>query len=460
MLPTGAGKSLCYQLPARLASGLTVVVVPLLSLLQEQLERCRQAGLKADALRGGQQEEQRLLIGQGIASGGLELLFTTPESLGGGRAQRSLSAVQIGHLVVDEAHCVSEWGKSFRPAYLRLGQIIRGLQVRSLSAFTATAGPEVLQTVKQVLFCDREPRLVTADPDRPNIRYRVIPVLAKARALQQLAGSVPRPLLIFSRTRSGAEWAARTLRRRFPELSSYFYHAGLNAEERARIEGWYRQSRDGILAATSAYGMGMDKQDIRTVAHLDLPYSPEAYLQETGRAGRDGRPVEAVLFCSPEDLVYAERLDNPLASRRYGQMRIYALDGGRCRRTQLLALMGQEAGPCNGCDVCDGRVRSEPEGERQILDFLRPNSRRFTLRQAVHVLLGRPGYEVVRGRLASVYGFGFLGDWLAEDIEAALVALRLQGVLRIPEHGLWKERIALVAGGRPGNELSPAGFRE
>jgi ATP-dependent DNA helicase RecQ len=443
VLPTGGGKSLCYHLPARICSGITLVIVPLLSLLDEQVGLCREAGLMAQALRGGQSDQERKRVSSRARSGGIDVLFTTPEALARVARKQLLPDIEIFHLVVDEAHCVAEWGKSFRPAYLKLQEIIPSLRVRCLTAFTATASPRVLETIREVVFPGRGVTTVAADPDRPNIRYSVIPTLSKARSLRQIVGTSPHPLLIFSRSRSGTEWAARTLRRHLPDLETYFYHAGLNRKERGRIEAWYKHSGEGILTATSAYGMGVDKPDIRTVIHLDIPYSPEAYLQETGRAGRDGRPVQATLLYSPEDLGFAEILNDPLAVERYDQMSGYALDTTRCRREQLLGFLVQEPVSCSGCDVCDGRVLNQAEGAEQILDFVSKNRRRFTMLQAVQVLRGAKSYEVVRRQLASSYGFGLLSDWEVEEIEEALEALCHSGDIKVLKRGLWKQRITL-----------------
>jgi ATP-dependent DNA helicase RecQ len=462
VLPTGAGKSLCFQLPARICRGLTVVVVPLLSLLEDQLKRCREAALKAEALRGGQDPQERGRLTGQLREGRLDLLFTTPETLERimreeSRGFRWFQDATIAHLVVDEAHCVSEWGESFRPAYLRLGEILRNLKFRCLTAFTATASPRVLERIEKVLFPDQEVAILSAYPDRPNTRYTVIPTLSKIRTLVGLLESVPLPALLFSRSRSGAERAARVLRRRIPGLDARFYHAGLKREERRRIEDWYKSSIQGVLTATSAYGMGVDKPDIHTVIHMDIPYSPEAYLQETGRAGRDGTPVEAILLYSAEDLGFADLLSarseyasvdpggvpapSALAAGRYDQMVGYALDTSRCRREQLLGFLGQELASCAGCDVCNGRALHQADGELQILDFVSRNRRRFTLRQAVHLLRGARSYEVVRSGLNSYPGFGLLSGWQEEEIEEALESLCRRGDIKVLKRGFWKERL-------------------
>jgi len=469
VLPTGAGKSLCYQLPARIVNevsvarvaraesaesqvrgeqamrGLTVVVVPLLSLLREQLERCRQAKLRAEALHGGQQKTETARIAALLRSGDLDLIITTPETLLSVRAAKLLADSEIAHFVVDEAHCVCEWGKSFRPAYLKLQQFVEAAQIRCLTAFTATAGPRVIEAVRSTVFSSRTPALVAGNPDRPNIRYTVIPTLCKARALEQIVRRSPRPLLVFSRTRSSAENAARELRRRLPHLKSYFYHAGLDRGERSEIESWFMGSTDGVLAATSAYGMGIDKQNIRIVVHLDIPYSLESYLQETGRAGRDGKQVEAVLLYSAADLDFARRLDDQVAVERYTKILGYTLNKSRCRREQLLEHLGLDEVACAGCDVCDGRVVHQPEGAEQILGFVSRNRRRFTLRQIVHALRGEKSYEVVRRHLASYRGFGLLAGWEAEDIESALESLCRAGKIKVLKRGFWRQRITAIS---------------
>jgi ATP-dependent DNA helicase RecQ len=466
VLPTGAGKSLCFQLPARICGGLTVVVFPLLSLLADQLKRCRAAALTVEALRGGQSSgERRRLLGQ-LRVGKIDLLFTTPEALqqvirdeahGSSWFRDSV----IAHLVVDEAHCVSEWGESFRPAYLRLGETLRRLEFRCLTAFTATASPRILKSIEEVLFPDREAAILSVYPDRPNIHYSVIPTLSKTRTLVGLLEAAPRPALLFSRTRSSAERTARVLRRRLPGLDTRFYHAGLNREERRRTEAWYKSSTGGVLTATSAYGMGVDKSDIRAVIHVDVPYSPEAYLQETGRAGRDGSTVEATLLYSAEDLGFAELLNAPaphprsvaespentvvptLAAERYGQILGYALNTSRCRREQLLGFLGQETASCSGCDVCDGRVLQRAEGEAEILDFVLRNRRRFTRLQAVKLLRGGKSYEAVTGGLAAFRDFGTLSGWQEEEIEEALEALLRRSMIKVLKRGFWKDRVTV-----------------
>ena len=269
-------------------------------------------------------------------------------------------------------------------------------------------------------------------------------------------------MVVFCRSRAAAEAIARLLRRRLADERVYFYHAGLKADERAAVERWFLGSRDGVLTATSAYGMGVDKPDIRTVVHRDVPLSPEAYLQEVGRAGRDGRPVRATLLVSEEDRLYAAALSDPLERRRYGQMLRYSGESLDCRRRTLLGFLGQAAGPCAGCDVCDagtavdpaaaprapgsppeGRVEIPPEGQAEILAAARRHSRRLTLRELTLLLLGASRHDTALRGLERLAGFGVLSEWEAEDVDTALETLRRAGRLRLGR-GPWRDRVVAV----------------
>ncbi len=446
VLPTGAGKSLCFQLPSLLLPGPTLVLVPLLSLLADQLRKLRSAGAPVAELRGGLDRQEKARLFGALRDGSVRLLLATPEACLAQSNTGELAACAFSHLVVDEAHCVSEWGESFRPAYLEVGTLAARLGVTMITAFTATASAEVLGRIRSVLFPSGGESLVTAGADRPNIHYRVLPVLSRWRALHALAGPAARPALVFCRTREGAEAGARLMRQRFPGQAACFYHAGLGREERSALESWFLGSSDGVLFATSAYGLGVDKPDIRTVVHADVPPSVEAYLQETGRAGRDGLESTSVLLCSRDDVAFGDRLLDATAARRYRLILGYALGRQECRRRTLLSLIGQEPVACSGCDCCDGSRVERREGEEEILRFARLHPRRFTPAEAASILAGERSPEAARGFHDTLAGWGSLAGWERDDAEEAIRRLLAEGALRLLHGWPWSGR--LTARGR------------
>jgi ATP-dependent DNA helicase RecQ len=442
VLPTGAGKSLCFQLPSLLLPGPTLVLMPLLSLLSDQLRKMHDAGIGVGALRGGLAAGEKEKLFSGMRTGEIRLVLATPEAC---LAETNLAALRscgIAHMVVDEAHCVSEWGESFRPAYREVGALARRLGVSMISAFTATASPSVMEKIRTIVFDGGETRLVAGNPDRPSIHYSVIPVLSRAHTLAQLARTAERPLLAFCRTRADTEVAARALRGAYPDLPVRFYHAGLLREERAEVEQWFLLSREGALFATCAYGMGVDKQDIRTVVHADIPSSVEAYLQESGRVGRDGRPSRAILLYSRTEQVFGARLTDSTARLRFNSMLRYAQADSGCRRATLLSLIGQEPVACSGCDICDGTAIGRPDGEQEILRFAARHPRKFSAPQAAEILSAAPGPRAARAFHDCVPGYASLADWEKADVESAIDVLCAEGRLRVARRGPWRGRLS------------------
>jgi len=358
LLPTGAGKSLCFQVPALLLDGPTMVIYPLVALMSDQQRRMEEGNLSCVVFRGGQSEVEREENFKKISEGA-KIILANPEVLKNLSLVRRLSGIGIKHIAIDEAHCVSEWGDSFRPAYLELGKVIKEISPPVVTAFTATASPSVLERVSEVLFggCAH---IVRSESDRKNIHYFVNYSAAKKKEVLRLALTEQRPMIVFCGTRHKCEDMCREINVCFGPGTSKFYHAGLEKNEKDCVEKWFFNSKNGILCATCAYGMGVDKKDIKTVVHLEPSPTAEAYIQEAGRGGRDGSIAKAILIWSPEDsLKYASNKKNS----REVAMRDFA-ETKDCRRQVLLNALGAEQTVCSGCDLCNARKEIEENKEK------------------------------------------------------------------------------------------------
>jgi ATP-dependent DNA helicase RecQ len=383
-----------------------------------------------------------------VERGEAKIVMTNPECMALPRLRDFLRAVGLCHVAIDEAHCVSEWGETFRPSYLELGRVVEDLDPPCISAFTATASPAVFEAVAARLFSGAPYRLIEADPDRPNISYSVTRTLCREHSLSRLARELPRPLLVFDTSRDGVQILAATLRRRLGSRDVRFYHAGLERAEKRGIEQWFYASTEGILVSTCAYGLGVDKKNIRSVVHYSPPASVEAYLQESGRAGRDGLPAMAVLISSPWDELRKKLPCDPARRTRMEAFLGYPGAAG-CRRERLLDLLGSSRegrAPCSGCDRCGGSAREEAEGEEEIRGFIRKNPRRFDAREAALLLSGRDGAGP-----PSCGFWGSLGGWEEEDVPLAVSAALRLGLAKEIATWPWKGRIA------PGPEASAGG---
>ncbi|HHB81158.1 MAG TPA: DNA helicase RecQ, partial [Aliiroseovarius sp.] len=359
IMPTGAGKSLCFQIPALLRPGVTVVISPLIALMRDQVRALRAAGVEAGALTSGNTEEETDEVFSALRAGRLKLLYMAPERLASTGAQAMLARAGVSLIAVDEAHCVSQWGHDFRPDYLRIGALRQALNV-PLAAFTATADAETRDEIVAKLFDGQAPRLFLHGFDRPNIHLAFAAknnprsqILDFATARRGQSG------ILYCGTRARTETLAGALCAE--GLSAIAYHAGMDAEARREVERRFQQEDGLIVVATVAFGMGIDKPDIRWVAHADLPKSIEAYYQEIGRAGRDGAPAETLTLYGPDDSrLRRAQIDAGLAPpgrRAADHGRLNALLGlaeaQSCRRQILLGYFGENvAEPCGNCDTC------------------------------------------------------------------------------------------------------------
>lgn len=390
VLPTGAGKSLCFHLPALLLEGHTLVIYPILSLMADQERRLRERGILPLVLRGGQSAQERETLWNELKLHKSCIIIANPEVLLTEKVIQELPGAGITHIVIDEAHCISEWGESFRPAYRDIHKIIKAAGASIVTAFTATASNAILEKIKRYVFDGKGAHMVIGNPDRMNISYTACGSVLKDLAVRDMLLKHEKPALVFCSTRLKTEKLTRYLRNGLAGADIRFYHAGLEWEERRAVEDWFFSSEDGVLVTTCAYGMGVDKPNIRTVIHRDYPPNLEAYLQEIGRAGRDGNPSCAIAIWGPEDESALPRDITPEENRRRDNVLEFSRDTRHCRRESLLRHLdyeGDVSKPETGCcDVCEGTASPRLREERTVIEFIYKNQLSFTLDEAAAAL--------------------------------------------------------------------------
>jgi ATP-dependent DNA helicase RecQ len=358
IMPTGGGKSLCFQLPAIMRDGVTVVISPLIALMRDQVRGLREAGVEAGALTSGNTPEETDAVWQALEEGRLKLLYIAPERLASSGTDRMLKRAGVSLIAVDEAHCVSQWGHDFRPDYLRIGALRRALNV-PLAAFTATADAETRDEIVTRLFDGEVPEVFLRGFDRPNLSLAFeVKNQPRQQILSYAAARRGQSGIVYCGTRAKTETLARALSD--DGHSACAYHGGMEADDRRQVEHRFATEDGLIVVATVAFGMGVDKPDIRWVAQADLPKSIEAYYQEIGRAGRDGAPADTLTLYGPDDIRFRRtQIDEGLAPperKSADHARLNALLGlaeaVSCRRQKLLVYFGEDAEPCGNCDLC------------------------------------------------------------------------------------------------------------
>ncbi|WP_372574114.1 DNA helicase RecQ [Ruegeria jejuensis] len=414
IMPTGGGKSLCFQLPALLREGVTVVISPLIALMRDQVRALQEAGVSAGALTSGNTPEENDEVYAALEAGALKLLYIAPERLAAGSAMGMLRRIGVSLIAVDEAHCVSQWGHDFRPDYLRIGELRRALGV-PLAAFTATADAETRDEIVTKLFEDQPPRIFLHGFDRPNLHLAFAAKDGPRRQILDFADARRgQSGIVYCGTRNKTEALAAALREQGHKACHY--HGGMEAEDRRQVEIRFAREDGLIVVATVAFGMGIDKPDIRWVAHADLPKSIEAYYQEIGRAGRDGAPAETLTLFGPDDIrLRRAQIDEGLAppERRIADHgRLNALLGLaealECRRKTLLGYFGEEAESCDKCDLCaqPAKVMDGTQPVRMALSAILRTEEWFGAGHLIDILVGNETDRVRDRRHDQLQTFG------------------------------------------------------
>ncbi|WP_118846368.1 DNA helicase RecQ [Haemophilus haemolyticus] len=416
VMATGNGKSLCYQIPALCFEGLTLVISPLISLMKDQVDQLQANGIEADFLNSSQTLEQQQQVQNKLISGRLKLLYVSPEKVMTNSFFQLISYSKVSFIAIDEAHCISQWGHDFRPEYTQLGGLKASFPHAPIMALTATADYATRQDILAHLNLEN-PHKYIGSFDRPNIRYTLE---EKYKPMEQLTRFVlaqkGKSGIIYCNSRNKVERIAESLRNK--GVSAAAYHAGMETALRERVQQDFQRDNVQVVVATIAFGMGINKSNVRFVAHFDLPRSIESYYQETGRAGRDDLPAEAVLFYEPADYAWLQKilLEKPeTPQHQIEQHKLEAIgefaESQTCRRLVLLNYFGEHRQtPCNNCDICldppkkyDGLVDAQ-----KVMSTIYRVGQCFGAHYVIAVLRGMQNQKIIERQhdKLSVYGIG------------------------------------------------------
>ncbi|WP_344503666.1 DNA helicase RecQ [Dactylosporangium maewongense] len=444
LMPTGGGKSLCYQIPALVREGTAVVISPLIALMQDQVDALTALGVRAGFVNSTLDFDSRRAVEAAFVGGELDLLYLAPEALASPQTMRLLERGKIGLFAIDEAHCVSQWGHDFRPDYLNLSVLHERWPDVPRIALTATATTATHKEIATRLGLTGARHFVS-NFDRPNIQYRIVPKQEPRRQLLELLRTEHRDDagIVYCLSRASVEKIAEFLKDN--GISALPYHAGLDARTRADNQARFLREDGLVMVATIAFGMGIDKPDVRFVAHLDLPKSVEGYYQETGRAGRDGLPSNAWLAYGLQDVVQQRKMiegsEGDAAHRRGLGRHLDAMlalcETVECRRVQLLAYFGQQSKPCGNCDTClsppeswDGTVPAQ-KLLSTVYRLQKERNQKFGAGQCIDILLGKKTDKVVQWHHDELTVFGVGADLREAEWRAVVRQLLAQGLLAV-----------------------------
>ncbi|MFZ6707972.1 DNA helicase RecQ [Undibacterium sp. TC9W] len=440
LMPTGGGKSLCYQIPALLRSGVGIVVSPLIALMQDQVDALAEVGVRAAFLNSTQSFDEILAVEKKMREGDIDLVYIAPERLLTQRCLELLQVVNIALFAIDEAHCVSQWGHDFRPEYIKLSALHERFPNVPRIALTATADQQTRDEIIHRLQLENAMQFVSSF-DRPNIRYQIV---EKANGRKQLLDFIMAQHsgdagIVYCLSRKKVEETAEFLNEN--GITSLPYHAGMELTDRSRNQARFLREDGIVMCATIAFGMGIDKPDVRFVAHLDLPKSIEGYYQETGRAGRDGASANAWMAYGLQDVVQQRRMiDESEANETFKRVQSVKLEAMlalcetlNCRRTHILEYFGQAAQPCGNCDTCisppssfDGSVAAQ-----KILSTIYRVDQRFAAGHVIDILRGIDTERVQQWRHEKLSTYGIGSDKSEAEWRALLRQLIALGLVAV-----------------------------
>jgi ATP-dependent DNA helicase RecQ len=439
LMPTGGGKSLCYQIPAIVRDGIGIVVSPLISLMKDQVDALCAAGVEAAYLNSSLSTDRARAVAKELAAGEIELLYVAPERLMMPDFLETLKRMKIALFAIDEAHCVSQWGHDFRPEYVQLGEIRQHFPTVPLVALTATADEQTRKDVQARLGLN-EAKVFIAGFDRPNIRYLVEAKTSKPFEQLKgfLAGMGDESSIVYCLSRKRVEDIAEKLRE--DQFDAAPYHAGLSSEQRSRTQERFLRDDLKIVVATVAFGMGIDKPNVRAVAHYDMPKNLEGYYQETGRAGRDGLPSDALLLYGQGDVVFARKLLSQMENAQQRQIESHKLEAMvgfaeaiTCRRRVLLGYFGEELRQdCGNCDVClkPRETYDGTEDAYRALMCVYQMGQKFGMMHAIDVLRGADTARIRQFRHEQLEMYGKGAEHSLDHWASVFRQLIHQGYLR------------------------------
>jgi ATP-dependent DNA helicase RecQ len=448
VMPTGSGKSLCYQLPALMRDGLTIVVSPLIALMRNQVVQLRSYGVAAASLNSSNDFDENRTILEEIARGELRLAYVAPERLAKPETLALLKRVKLGMLAVDEAHCISQWGHDFRPEYMNLSALQNELGALQTIAFTATADAATRSDILSRLF-RHPPEVFVHGFDRPNLRLAMSPRTGGRGQLSQFVSAHRGDSgIIYCASRRGAEEVAAFLKQE--GVKALPYHAGMDPNERSRNQDIFLQEDGVVMAATVAFGMGIDKPDVRFVCHANMPSNVESYYQEIGRAGRDGLPADTLTLYSTGDIGLRRRqIEEGTASdeqKRVDRLRLNALvalcESPRCRRQTLLGYFGETAASaCGNCDICAGGVAvvDGTIAAQKVMSAIVRTGERFGTEHLINLLLGEESDAIKNFRHDVLPTFGVGKEHSRNEWRSIFRQLYAAGILSldITGYGRW-----------------------